>query len=170
MKPIRFYTVASIVGFLISCLLPYHYSNDLEEFFWLLIFQTVMLLLFFIPFAAKIKLNFVSALIEEPKSPVYKFDSSYGRIEEYVVGHSMDDVPWIILFFPPLMMFSHKDMVLNRSVYLSDTEEKNVKNGKISLKEMFLIRIEEDTLHEQEKENERNKIKSLNKDYYNNFK
>lgn len=170
MKPIKFYASTSIVGFLISCLLPYHYSNNLEEFCILLFCQTVSLLLIFMLLIGRINLNFVSALIEEPKSPVYKFDSGWGRIEEYVVGHSMDSVPWFVFLFPPMMLFSHKDMVLNKTVHLDDAEEKLIQSGNISLEHMFSIKLKEEELKEQLKQEETNKIKSLNKDYYSNFK
>lgn len=170
MSPIKFYTTTSIVGFLISCLLPYHYSNNLEGFCILLFGQMVSLMVIFLFLIRRINLNFVSTLIDEPKSPVYKFDSGWGRIEEYVVGHSMDSVPWFVFFFPPMFMFAHKDMVQNRAVHLSDAEEILIKSGSVSLEEMFLIRLKEETLIEEEKLNQKNKIKSLNKDYYNNFK
>ena len=170
MKPIKFYASTSIVGFLISCLLPYHYSNNSEDFCILLFGQMVSLILIFMFLIGRINLNFVSTLINEPKTPVYKFDSGWGRIEEYVVGHSMDSVPWFVFLFPPMFMFAHKDMVQNRTVHLSDAEEERIKNEELTLEEMFLIRLKEDQLIEQEKLKQKNKIKYLNKDYYNNFK
>lgn len=178
MKPKTFYTVTSIIGFIFSVLFIYFIttyittSGKIEG-------STFVLMLFlgwcaslFPTFAvmstAPIKIGFVSSLVKNPKSPVYLYKKDC--IEKYIVGYNDTQAPKIALIFPPILIFQHQALVLERTEYISENQSFNIEKGLTTPREVFedIVRVKEEVLSENELRKRR--LIEINKDYYNNFK
>jgi len=176
LKTNKFYTLTSIAGFtmllfITYLILPYivNKGSEVEGFCITLLGLYVLscVVAFFGYCYFPMKLAFVSDLVDNPTDPVYKYDDYDLSISKYIVDFKLREVPLICTLFPLCIMFWNKGLVRTETIYLTDEEYDTIFKKDFDLKTVFEGR---ETVELQKEDKQQSRIKSLNKDYYNNFR
>lgn len=110
-----------------------------------------------------------SSIIDNPKTPVYKFDGE-DTVTKYVFKYILPD-SFLLMLFPFLMLFRFRGLEKDSSYWCitnKQIEEMNnlVKSPEEVYKECEQKSLEEDKLRRKSEE----KFKLINREYYANFK
>lgn len=123
-----------------------------------------------------IKTNLFSEIKDDFTSPTYKLEKSHWGedvVVKYITEYSVWDDDWCA-FFPFLYLFRFRQYYPENSVYVNKIEYQSILDGKCSPEEMYLsIRHQLDREAYKEmsaKKTEKEKLREVNKEYYNNFK
>lgn len=136
----------------------------------------IPLFLALLPTKFAIKTNLFSDIREDFISPVYKIEEdSWGdnTVSKYSIGYNIWDNGWA-MFFPLILLFRFKQPNFENSFPINSKELQLILDDIRSPKEMYLIIKQElDKTYYNEifaKKREEEKLKEINKEYYNNFK
>lgn len=136
----------------------------------------VPLFLGLLPNSFAIKTNLFSDIKDGFTSPVYKLEKDcWGDnvVSKYIVeySHFCDD---LVVFFPYIWLVRFRQYEMEDSVYVNKIEYQSILDGKCSPEEMYLsIRHQLDREAYKEmsaKKTEKEKLREVNKEYYDNFK
>ena len=180
-RPKQFYNTLGILGILIILsILVYSTVKVSDEKFFFIggMFLYFVVLMISIALSSsswfRIKLPFVSDLIDIPTTPTYRISENYYGDRVVVkseVGYTYYDED-ILRFFPPLMLLDYKTMVDFEDKFFIEGSLEKIKN--IDLKEYWeneYFKRHQEYIEAQEAENKsRNQLQEINKEYLNNFK
>lgn len=123
-----------------------------------------------------IKTNLFSEIKDDFTSPTYKLEKSHWGedvVVKYIVEYSVWDDGWCA-FFPFLYLFKFRQYSPEDSVYVNKAVYNNILYGEISVKDLYLkeiLKAEAEAYKEMSaKKTEKEKLREVNKEYYDNFK